>query len=60
MALETHKWFDTDIYAVLSTGSPDTVEINMKEGVDALALHKRDVIALAKYFGLAVSNTQES
>lgn len=59
MALETHKWFDTDIFAAVYTGNSDTVEIKTKERVSVLALHKRDVMELAKYFGLVVDNTED-
>ncbi len=51
-----HKWYDSDIETAIYGGNDDHREIHFK-GVaagGALILNKKDVIALAKEFGLDV------
>lgn len=53
--MTNHEWFDDDVEMVLMNGHADNREIVFKPTFEnAFVMNKRDVIALAKEFGLTV------
>lgn len=55
--MEEYKFWDDDVEKAenqASIGNADVVEIMFRGPIEALNIHKDDVIHLAKQFGLAV------
>jgi len=52
--MEHWDWVDDDVEYIQTTENTDTREIILKDGCEALLIHKDDVIALAKEFNLVV------
>lgn len=48
--IEGHEFSDSDIDVVLVSQPGGTVELGLKEDVDAVLIRRSDAIALAKHF----------
>ena len=59
--MSDYKWFDSDIEKVTNRaiyGDADSVVVEFSAPVEAVIIHRDDVIHLAKQFGLTVYDTE--